>query len=296
MAQPAGGKFPATVRAPDGAANQPAASSDAAQIPAPGQKHLANLALTSRALVYTAQLTVRVTDVLSATATAEQVAAASGGFVGDEKSQSDPNGTGGVTESVVTLRVPATAFDDDLGKLGTGGKIVQQSRSASDVTGQVADVTSRVASEQASIARISDLMKSAGSLSDVVALEGDLATRESDLESLQAQQAALKDQVSLATITVTYLGPTATTGTAPPPPRRNPFMRGLTSAGHAFADVAKVLLIAVGGLLPVGILAALCWWPAHRLLKLKKRPPALTAGPTAGPTGPATAPDTVTAR
>src|SRR5436305_1418602 len=78
-----------------------------------------------------------------------------------------PNITG-ITQSTVTLRVPSDKFDSVLNQLGTGGTVEQQTRNASDVTDQVVDTTSRIASAQASIARITELMKSASALPDVV--------------------------------------------------------------------------------------------------------------------------------
>ena len=49
-------------------------------------------------------------------------------------------------------------------------------------------------------------MDQATKLSDVVTLEGELSSRQADLESLLAQQASLKDRTTLATITLDALG------------------------------------------------------------------------------------------
>ena len=61
---------------------------------------------------------------------------------------------------------------------------------------------SRITTQRASVARIRELMDQATKLSDVVTLEGELSTRQADLESLLARQASLKDRTSLATITL----------------------------------------------------------------------------------------------
>ena len=224
-------------------------------------------AAAGRSLVYTATLTVRVKDVAAATAEAERLASANAGFVGDEKSTSGtvPN-VAGITQSTVTLRVPADKFDSVLSQLGTGGTVEQQSRSASDVTDQVVDTGSRITSAEASIARITELMKSASGLTDVVSLEGELSRREADLESLKARLASLQDQVQLSTITVTYLVPEAP-GTKPAVPKKqNALQRGLHDGWVAFVDVVKVLLIVVGALLPFLVVAAVLWWPVRRFL------------------------------
>ncbi|RDG33251.1 DUF4349 domain-containing protein, partial [Streptomyces corynorhini] len=97
---------------------------------------------------------------------------------------------------------PQDAYDAVLTELAGTGKLVARTSSAKDVTDQVVDVNSRVASQRASVARVRELMDRATRLSDVVALEGELSTRQADLESLLARQASLKDRTTLATITL----------------------------------------------------------------------------------------------
>lgn len=250
----------------DSAPNQPAA-------PSSGQgrgqnSNLAKAPVAGRSLVYTATLTVRTKDVAAATANAETLAASNGGFVGDENTQSGtvPD-TEGVTQSTVTLRVPSTAFDKVIGQLGGGGVVQNETRSASDVTSQVVDTTTRVTAQQASIARITDLIKGATNLSDVVTLENELSRREADLESMQAQLAALNDQVSLSTITVTFLVPEAPAPAANPVPKhQNALQRGLHDGWVAFTGTVKVLLVVLGVVLPFAVAAAVLWWPVSRVV------------------------------
>ena len=250
-----------------------------------GQSPLSKAPVAGRSLVYTASLTVRTKDIAGATANAETLAAANGGFVGDEKSESGtvPD-VQGLTQSTVTLRVPSTAFDKVLGQLGTGGVVQDETRTASDVTAQVVDTTTRIAAQQASIARITDLMKSAGSLSDVVSLEGELSRREADLESMQAQLAALDDQVSLSTITVTYLVPEAPSPKPTVVKHQNALQRGLHDGWRAFLGVVKVLLILLGAVLPFVLLVAVLWWPVTRLARVlgRGRGRAVAAAPASG--------------
>ncbi|WP_194926970.1 DUF4349 domain-containing protein, partial [Catenulispora pinisilvae] len=250
----------------DSAPNQAAA-------PSAGQNSLAKAPVAGRSIVYSATMTVRTKDVTAATANAETLAESNGGFVGGENSQSGtvPD-VQGLTQSTVTLRVPSAAFEKVIGQLGTGGVVQDETRSASDVTAQVVDTGTRITAQQASIARITDLMKSATNLSDVVTLEGELSRRESDLESMQAQLAALNDQVSLSTITVTFLVPQATAPAATPTPKhQNAFQRGLHDGWQAFMGTVKVLLVIIGVLLPFAALAAVLWWPVTRSARVVAR-------------------------
>ena len=152
--------------------------------------------------------------------------------MGDEKSQSGTVAdVKGLTQSTVTLRVPSAAFDKVIGQLGTGGIVQDETRSASDVTSQVVDTSTRITAQQASINRITDLMKNAANMADVVTLESELSRREADLESMQAQLATLNDQVSMSTITVTFLVPEAPAPT-PWSSTRTPSSAACTTAGR----------------------------------------------------------------
>lgn len=275
-------------RAEGGAAVAGGVSGDKApgQAAAPtgqGQSSLTKAPVPGRSIVYTATLTVRTKDVAGATANAEALAASNGGFVGTENSQSGtvPN-TAGLTQSTVTLRVPSTAFDKVIGQLGTAGAVQDETRSASDVTSQVVDTSTRITAQQASIARITDLMKNAGNLSDVVSLEGELSRREADLESMQAQLAALNDQVSLSTITVTFLVPQAPAPAAVVK-HQNALQRGLHDGWQAFVGTVKVLLVIIGAVLPFAVLVAVLWWPVARLVRLLRPVAQRMARPTPAP-------------
>jgi hypothetical protein len=152
------------------------------------------------------------------------------------------------------------------------------------VTGQVADVDSRLASASASITELRGMIDKAASMNDLISLEQALATRESDLESLEAQQRALADQVAYATVTVGYFVPSGTV-VAAAAPHRNPFAAGLIDSWHALIALGRALLAVAGWLLPFAVLVALLWWPVRRLVRTwRRRRPALPvpARPTEG--------------
>jgi hypothetical protein len=154
---------------------------------------------------------------------------------------------------------------------------------AEDVTAQMVDVDSRVESLRDSVDRLQGLLGRAGDVGQLASVEGELASRESDLEALLGQQRVLKDQVALATLTV-HLAEHAR-----PEPAKDAagFRDGLRRGWVAAVDGGRAALAALGFLLPfVPILAAavlaLRWWAR------RQRP---AAGPT--PAG-ATASDSAT--
>ncbi|WP_031075326.1 DUF4349 domain-containing protein, partial [Streptomyces sp. NRRL S-118] len=184
------------------AADQPANGSAAAPEPGrPGErgKPQQKPAGPQQHVIRTAELSVRVADAAKALGTARTAATAAGGHVAEETTERVDDDH--VTSRIV-LRVPQAAYDAVLARLAGTGKLLSRTAESKDVTDQVVDVESRVATQRASVARVRALMDEATELGDVVTLEGELSRRQADLESLLAQQAALKDRTTLATITL----------------------------------------------------------------------------------------------
>ena len=124
---------------------------------------------------------VRADTVAATTGTIRGIASTAGGFVA--------SADGGGSQMSVTLRVPADQYDAVLDKIAGLGPVTNRTESSQDVTAQIVDVNSRVASMTASVARVRALLGQATSIADVISIESELAIREADLESLQQQQA-----------------------------------------------------------------------------------------------------------
>jgi hypothetical protein len=208
--------------------------------------------LTGVHIIRTAALSVRVKDVPDALAEARTVAEDAGGMVGDETTDRDGHGR---ERSRVTLRVPQEAYEDVLDRLSGAGRLLKLDATAKDVTDQVVDVDSRIASQRASVARVRELMDRATKLSDVVTLEGELSSRQSELESLLAQQASLKDRTTLATITLklSEAPAKAVSGDDDDPS----FVDALSGGWGAFVTLLKWVVISLAAVLPFAAVAAL---------------------------------------
>jgi hypothetical protein len=213
-------------------------------------------ALSDRSIVRTASLTVRAKDVLVTSAKASALAEGLGGFVAGEKTQASPDEPDR-SEAVLVLRVPADRLPALLSQLHGLGTLLSEDQSAQDVTGQVIDVAARISAQKASVARIRALLAKATTLGQVVQIEGELTSRQAALESLEGQAAALADQTTLATATLTVVGPKA----VPPakkhaPPAPTGFGAGLSKGWHAFSVAGTWVLTALGVLLPFLVLVA----------------------------------------
>lgn len=202
-----------------------------------------------RQIIVTADLTVRSEDVRrDADRARQQVTVLGGQLSGDVRS-----GTGDDQTADLVLRVPPDEVDRLLTTLSEFGEEVSRSVRSEDVTTVKADIDARVETLQASLDRLRGLIAEASDITDLVSLERELTTRESELESLQAQQRALGDQIGLATVSLHLVA-------AVEPPveidEQTGFLAGLSSGWDAFVRVGTALLTALGAGLPfLGVLA-----------------------------------------
>ncbi len=218
--------------------------------------------LTKSHIIRTAKLTVRVKDVPKALDAARTAAESAGGFVGDESTSRDEEGR---ERTRVVLRVPTDAYEEVLAELEGTGRLVEREAKAKDVTEQVVDVESRITTQRASVARIRELMDRATKLSDVVTLEGELSSRQADLEALLAQQASLKDRTSLATITLHLSeAPVQRSGGEDDDPG---IVDALAGGWNAFVTMLRWIVLVLGAILPFALALALVVFLWLRLVR-----------------------------
>lgn len=229
-------------------------------------------------LVYIADLAVRIRDVDDAVAQAEQVTATAGGTVANAERAGETTATGSAR---LVLRVPPDQFWPVIRDLEDLGTRVQLTQSSQDVTAEVADVESRVTSARRVIETFRSRLDQATTITDILALETEIARREAELEALEARQRALDDSVDLSTVTVTF---TATS--APLPAEDNlGFLPGLGAGWRGLQSATAVALTIIGGLLPFTVLTLLIAVPLWLLLRRRsaRRPPAAPAAASSSP-------------
>lgn len=189
----------------------------------------------------------------------------------------DPNGSGS-SGAYVILGVPPAALDTTLERLTQFGTLLGRTQQTEDVTDQVVDLETRITSAQRSIARVQDLLDDAEDLDDVVLLERELTSRQTELETMLASQAVLADRVELATVRV-EIRPVA----EPDDGIGDALGTGL----RAFVSALETLVIIVAYLAPFLALAALAAWAAWFIRRKAQRnrsavppnPPTPTPGP-----------------
>ena len=262
----AGNAAPAPARAPvqDNAKPEDAKAGVAGG--AVAGKPNAPIATAQRSIVYRGSITVRVTDVNAKAAELTSLAIGAGGLIGGDERQMDA----GRSVATLTLRIPAAQFTSTLNDIGKLGNEQSRKVSAEDVTAQVIDLDARIRSQQASVDRVRALLARAQSIADITSIESELARREADLESMQAQQRDLADLTTLSTIAVTLLGPDV--AAAPKPrPADTGFVAGLKAGWRAFSASVSVLLTVLGAVLPFAVAIGVPLWALTLWLRRRTR-------------------------
>jgi len=219
-----------------------------------------------RHVMHTATLHVRVDDVGEAAAGARGVAGRFGGFVADERTESET--------ANLTLKVAVDRLDDALAAVAELGQVTHREQQAEDVTEQVVDVETRIANQRASVDRVRALLDRATTVGEVVQVESELTRRQAELESLENRATALAGQTELATVTVRLAG----RGSAGLDGERSGFLTGLRSGWDAFVVSVTVFLTVLGAILPF-VLALGIPVLAVRLAIRRRRAATRPAGP-----------------
>lgn len=159
---------------------------------------------TGRQIIRTAEIVAEVEDVAAAAQRATNVVASVGGLLFNQDTRisqnpADPNRT------TLVFRVPPPDFQTVLGRLGDVGEIREQRIDATDVTGRVVDLESRITSTETSVERLRNFLANATDLNQVATFENELRNRETELEQLRGQLRTVQNQVALSTITLTLV-------------------------------------------------------------------------------------------
>jgi hypothetical protein len=220
----------------------------------------------------TARVQLLTRDYATARQALERIVRDAGGFVGDISA----GGQDGRRWINATLRVPQEKLDASLASLRSLGEVVEESQQGEDVTQQSVDLDARIANARRTEQRLVALLaERTAKLTDVLAVEQELARVRGELERMDADRKNLDRRVTYATVRVEIAEePRASVSLGPTPLRtrlRNAFVEGV---GAALESVVEILLVAAAAAPTVilwGVVLAWPAWLAFRRLRQRER-------------------------
>jgi hypothetical protein len=108
-------------------------------------------------------------------------------------------------EHRVTIRIPAAKFDTLLATIAQGVDALKTKNVTSkDVTEEYVDVESRIKTKKELEARYQQLLQKATKVEEMLAIEREMGTLRTDIESIEGRLRYLKDRVAFSTLTIIY--------------------------------------------------------------------------------------------
>ncbi len=159
-----------------------------------------------RKIVRTAEINLAIEDLDSALADVRRIASVRGGFVGESNivvNNSEDDQVARPERAIITLRVPATQFDEAMAQLrDSAAGVDAENTSVAEVTGEYTDLQSRLRNLEASEAQYLALLERATTIDEILRVQSSVDSIRGSIEQAQGRLNVLDDQVDMSTITV----------------------------------------------------------------------------------------------
>lgn len=245
-------------------------------------------------IISTAGITVEVKDLDSSVTAIRDLATKYGATIanlslsagGDPIGVPEPLGDGSVQYrsptpggATITLRIPADKLRAAQRDIAALGRVLSQTSTQDDVTQQHVDMKARLKNLQAEEARLRTFFLKAKKVSEMLAIEQELARVRGEIESMQAQIAYLERQAAMATLTISLRQP----GTlVSPAPGGWGFSAAIREGIRAAASVTRGLITVLLAFSPLIILGLILFVVIRALVRRNRRRKRAQAEPGAG--------------
>ena len=226
-------------------------------------------AATEQKIIRTVSLTLGTQAYEQSLESLRQQCEAMGGWV---SYSSESAMSSGLRRAYLTLRIPAEQLDDFLSGTGGLGRVISREESATDVTESYYDTQARMETQQALMARLQALVTDAADLSDLLALESQIADTQYQIDRLQSSLNSTDRQVSYATVDVTLREETASSDiTDGEKSLGQRILSALETGMEAFLDFLSDMAVFLAAALPFILLAAVVWITVKLIRRAIKR-------------------------
>ena len=156
------------------------------------------LAVIDRKLIKNADISLEVDNYKTAAEALKNQVLSYGGYITNEFVQT--SGPEGILNGHLQVRVPQDKFEGFLSGLEGLGKVTGRNIYTQDVTEEYVDVQSRLKAYKTKEERLLDILRKSGQLSDILAVENELANTRAQIESLEGRLRYLDNRTDFSTI------------------------------------------------------------------------------------------------
>lgn len=149
--------------------------------------------------IYTGSVTIECQDFSEAVEMIESLTEENGGFVQDQNIYGDPSQN---QSAYYMLRIPSDDFDSFIQSLNQAGTITSQNKSSENITQNYYNVQNYIESLEKERDRLKELMDSAETTADLIAIEDQLTSVERDLQSYQSDLSYMDLDLQYSTVYV----------------------------------------------------------------------------------------------
>ena len=218
---------------------------------------MATKAVTERMLARSASLTIGTQSYDASLAALTALCEDAGGWTA---SASENTAGSGLRTCYLNLRVPAEQLDTFLSGTGELGRVTRRSESAEDVTESYHDTKGRLETQQALMARLQALVTDAASLSDLLALEAQIAETQYQIDRLQSSLNTTERRVNYADVDVTLREESAASDiTDGEKSLGQRMVSALKAGGEAFVELLGDAAVFLAAALPFIAIVAVVW-------------------------------------
>ena len=169
-----------------------------------------NINFYDQKMIYTSSISLEVKDSENVVKVIEDFLESSKGYIENINSYTSPpydyiqNNQhymrGEARTYSIVVRVPAENLSEFTQNMEGLGKVINYSKSASNVTSQFADLEARLNLSKSKLKRLNQLVEETGSLSELITLEKAISEEIYEIDRIQSQLKGLNKQVSYSTI------------------------------------------------------------------------------------------------
>ncbi|HPZ22445.1 MAG TPA: DUF4349 domain-containing protein [Bacillota bacterium] len=221
---------------------------------APGEYTNTEAPASERKVIYSAYLSVTVTNVDKAVQDLDAKATSLGGYI----SESNRNHNKEYPTASITYRIPQTKYLEFLAYARSLGEFSTEKTDTTDVTEEYIDLEARLANRLVHEERLLEMLGKAETVEELLFVEKELARVREDIEVIEGKLRYLSQMVEMATVTV-YLtedpGVTEVPDLKPVGIRETlrRALKAIVTSATIFLDILSYLVIALAALLPFAL-------------------------------------------